>query len=205
MKFLRDQSDAVELLKESTDAGTRVYISGIFAQADVKNKNGRVYGKSMLAESVARYNEDFVSQRKALGELNHPERPLVDPVEAAILIESLDWEGNNLIGKARVLDTPKGQIVQALMDGGFNMGVSTRGLGNIVEKAGTKYVNKYMLTAIDCVSGPSAPDAYVSMLRESVEYEERNGMWVPKHLVDQSRLMNNLDRLIESNKKNRKA
>jgi len=179
VKLLMENSYEVEPLTEQTENGKELFIHGIFAQAQVKNGNGRYYEKDVLEQAVEKYNEKFISKRRALGELNHPDRPFADPAEAAILINELKWDGNNVIGKAKVLNTPKGQIIKSLMDGGFNMGVSTRGLGSLSELNGMKYVNKdYMMTAVDCVDEPSGPDCYVSSLVES-SWVNKNGVWIP--------------------------
>jgi hypothetical protein len=179
VKLLMENSYEVENLTEETENGKELFIQGIFAQAQVKNGNGRYYEKDVLEQAVEKYNEKFISKRRALGELNHPDRPFADPAKAAILINELKWDGNNVIGKAKVLNTPKGQIIKGLMEGGFNMGVSTRGLGSLSERNGMKYVNKdYMMTAVDCVDQPSGPDCYVSPLVES-SWVNKNGVWIP--------------------------
>jgi hypothetical protein len=179
VKLLMENSYEVENLTEQTENGKELFIQGIFAQAQVKNGNGRYYEKDVLEQAVEKYNEKFISKRRALGELNHPDRPFADPAKAAILINELKWDGNNVIGKAKVLNTPKGQIIKGLMEGGFNMGVSTRGLGSLSERNGMKYVNKdYMMTAVDCVDQPSGPDCYVSPLVES-SWVNKNGVWIP--------------------------
>jgi hypothetical protein len=178
-KLLVQESFNVEVLHENTASGKALYIEGIFAQSNIKNRNGRVYPKEVMEQSVDAYITNYVSQRRALGELNHPDRPFADPNEAAILIESLTWDGDNVIGKARVMDTHKGKNVAALLEAGFNMGVSTRGLGSINEVNGTKYVqNDFLMTAVDCVDQPSAPNAYVSSLYEST-WVNKNGVWLP--------------------------
>jgi len=177
-KLLTESSFAVEVLHEQTASGKQLYIEGIFAQAEVKNGNGRFYERSVMETAVTNYIDTYVSRRRALGELNHPDRPFADPAEAAILIESLEWQGNNVIGKAKVLNTPKGQIVAGLLEGGFNMGVSTRGLGTLKEQRGMKYVQPgFSLTAVDAVDLPSGPDCYVRPLVES-NWIQKNGVWV---------------------------
>lgn len=204
MKLLIEASHEVEVLHEATDSGKKMFIEGIFAQAEVKNGNGRWYSKGILEAAVDAYNTNFVSRRRALGELNHPDRPFADPANAAILIESLTWDGNNVIGKARVLPTPQGQIVSGLLEGGFNMGVSTRGLGSLKESGGMKHVQSdLMLTAIDAVDNPSAPNAYVRQLFES-SWMVRNGVWVPINeeidqgpQVNEQMFLDQLDTLIK--------
>lgn len=161
-------SDRVEMLTEQTEHGKQLFIEGIFAQAEKKNGNGRVYPKTVMESAIDNYTRDYVNTRRALGELNHPDRPQVDPAEAAIRITELKWDGNDVYGKAIVLNTFKGQQVRGLLEGGFNMGVSTRALGTVTERNGTAYVDPGLLfTAIDAVDDPSAPDAYVSLINES--------------------------------------
>lgn len=182
--LLIESSNNVETLVEQTDAGKVLYIEGIFAQAEVKNGNRRFYSKGVMESAVNAYCETYVQNRRALGELNHPDRPFADPAEAAILIEKLEWKGNDVYGKARVLNTPKGQIIAGLLEGGFNMGVSTRGLGSLKESGGIKYVqNDFMMTAVDAVDNPSGPNCYVKPLVES-SWVNRNGVWVP--VIDES-------------------
>jgi hypothetical protein len=179
-KLLIESSHEVEVLHEDTaQGGKQLYIEGIFAQSEIKNGNNRFYRREVMENAVANYVDTYVDRRRALGELNHPDRPFVDPSEAAILIESLTWQGNNVIGKAKVLNTPKGQIVAGLLEGGFNMGVSTRGLGSLKESNGLKYVqNDFSLTAVDCVDLPSGPNCYVRPLSEST-WVQKNGVWMP--------------------------
>lgn len=203
-KLLMEDSYEVEQLTEQTDNGKELYIHGIFAQAEVKNGNGRYYPKNIMEQAVAKYNDKYISKRRALGELNHPDRPFADPAEAAILIKELYWDGNNVIGKAKVLNTPKGQIIKGLMEGGFNMGVSTRGLGTLSEKNGMKYVNNdYMMTAVDCVDMPSGPECYVNPLVES-SWINKNGVWVPisesetVEEIDENLFLERFERFVKS-------
>jgi hypothetical protein len=185
-KLLFESSFQVESLHENTPHGKQLYIEGIFAQANVKNGNGRMYSRSVMEQAVDSYNESYVKKRRALGELNHPDRPFADPAEAAILIESFEMQGDNVIGKAKVLNTPKGQIIKGLLEGGFNLGVSTRGLGSLVEKNGVKHVqNDFMLTAVDAVDMPSGPNCYVNSLYEST-WVNKNGVWV--HVNEQQNI-----------------
>lgn len=176
------EDNKVEVLTEQTEQGKQLYLTGIFAQAEKLNGNKRIYEKHVLESSVEQYINEYVNRKRAVGELSHPDRPLPALEEAAILIEELQWDGNNVIGKAKVLDTPKGKIVKGLVEGGFNMGVSTRALGTIKEKNGIKYVQEgLIMTAIDCVDSPSGPDCYVSPLMESLTesvWSYQNGILV---------------------------
>lgn len=180
--FLVECSNNIEVLTEETEHGKQLYIEGIFAQSSVKNGNGRIYERSIMESAVGKYNDQYVSKNRALGELNHPERPFPDPAEAAIRITEMKMNGDNVMGKALVLNTPKGQIIKGLLEGGFALGVSTRGLGSLKEKNGAKYVqDDFMMTAVDAVDNPSAPDAYVSGIMESTKWSlnESTGMWTP--------------------------
>lgn len=182
IKMLVETSFEVEMLTENTaTGGKQLYIEGIFAQAEVVNGNRRMYKKSIMDPAVDKYISEYVDKRRALGELNHPDRPFADPAHAAIFIKEMKWmpNGRDVYGKALVLDNPDGQRIKSLMEAGFNMGVSTRGLGSVKESQGIKYVqNDFLMTAVDCVDLPSGPDCYVSQLREST-WTQSNGVWVP--------------------------
>ena len=182
LNLLVESSDNVEVLTEQTDNGKQMYIEGIFAQANIRNGNGRLYEQSIMEAAVDKFNAQYVYKNRALGELNHPEYPFPDPDKAAIRITEMRMNGNNVYGKALVLNTPKGQTVRGLLEGGFAMGVSTRGLGSLKEKNGIKYVqNDFMMSAVDCVDNPSAPDAHVNAIMESTRWalNESSGVWVP--------------------------
>lgn len=186
MYLLSEHSNQIELRTENTKQERQLYIEGIFAQAEVKNGNGRIYERHIMESALDTYINEYVSKKRALGELNHPSRPFADPEHAAILIESLTWDGNNVVGRAKVLPTPKGKIVKGLLEGGFNMGVSTRALGTMTERNGAQYVNNdLMFTAVDCVDNPSGPNCYVDPLMESVQWINENGIWVPQNKVTQ--------------------
>jgi len=181
--LLLETSSEVEVLTEQTEDGKQLFIEGIFAQASKVNGNGRLYERNIMESAISKYVSDYVSKRRALGELNHPEnRCFPDPAEAAIIITELKWgSGDDVYGKAKVLNTPKGQIVKGLLEGGFNMGVSTRALGSLKERGGIKYVqDDLMFTAVDVVDKPSGPDCYVNPLSEQInEWVNKNGVWIP--------------------------
>jgi hypothetical protein len=206
--LLVENSDQIEVLTEQTEQGKQLYIEGIFAQAERKNGNGRIYEKHIMEGAIDKYIKEYVSKRRALGELNHPEYPTVDPAEAAIRITELKWNSNDVYGKALVLNTPKGQTVKGLLEGGFNMGVSTRALGSLKEKNGVKYVqDDLMFTAVDCVDNPSAQDAYVNTLSECKKWMiNESGVWVPsteeaREDVNQELFMEKLEQFIKGFKK----
>lgn len=179
--FLVESSDQVDILTEDTAHGKSLYINGIFAQSEIRNGNGRLYKHGIMESAVRKFNEQYVNKRRALGEINHPERPFADPSEAAIRITEMYMQGNDVIGKALVLDTPKGQTLRGLLEGGFALGVSTRGLGSLKEQNGIKYVqDDFMMTAVDAVDNPSAPGALVNPLYESQQWTlNESGMWIP--------------------------
>lgn len=181
------QSEQLTLVEAATPQGGKaMFIEGPFVMCDQVNRNGRNYDKlSVGVPAVDAYIKDYVNERRAIGELKHPDYPFPDLAEAAIKTESLVWEGNNTIGRARILNTPKGQIIKALAEADFNLAVSTRGLGD------TKKVNGYddvlpgfMLSAVDVVDRPSGQVCYVKAISESVEWalDEAAGMWIPKDI-----------------------
>jgi hypothetical protein len=170
--ILIERTSQTELLIEETAQGRQLYIEGVFMQSDVKNRNGRIYPKAILEAATNRYINEYVKTNRALGELNHPaDRAQTDPAEAAILITELSWKGNDVVGKAKVLNTPKGQIVKGLLEGGWNAGVSSRATGSVKRVNGILEVQSDLqLFGVDCVDGPSAPDAFVNSLYESQEH-----------------------------------
>ena len=174
MKFLRENTDfsQIEIITEGTDKKD-MYISGIFAEAELKNRNGRIYPKAVMERAIGRYVEDYVSKKRAIGELSHPEnRPMPKPEFASHLITELKMEGTTVYGKAKVLNTPQGQILRGLLEGGVQMGVSTRALGSLREgKDGTKIVeDDLQLFAIDAVSDPSSINAWIDAINESADW-----------------------------------
>lgn len=180
MQLLYEWNPGVEPLHEATAAGNILFLEGPMIMTEQQNRNGRIYKKPMMEKSVDKYITEYVNENRAIGELNHPTRPFADPKEAAIKIESLKWDGNNVIGKARVLNNPNGQIIKSLVEANFKMGMSTRGLGEVVERDGKKLVENYLLNAIDAVDMPSGQVCYMNALRESVEWINEGGVWVEK-------------------------
>ena len=186
MILLRETYDFNEfrVITEATEKGKDLYISGIFAQAEVKNRNGRVYPKPVMESAVNKYVTEWVDKNRAMGELSHPDnRPMVKPEFASHLIKEFRMDGANVYGKAKVLNTPQGQIVRGLLEGGVQLGVSTRGLGSLVERAGARVVqNDFMLTAVDIVSDPSGPDAWVDAINEGREWVFLDGKYVERDI-----------------------
>lgn len=179
MKLISEQVENVEfILEEKEGKGKEYKIKGIFLQGEVKNRNGRVYPMEVLDKEVSRYNREFIEQNRAMGELGHPEGPTVNLDRVSHMITSLKKEGKNYIGEAKIMSTPMGNIVKNLIDDGAKLGVSSRGMGSLVEKGGVKYVNKdfYLATAADIVADPSAPQAFVEGIMEGKEWVWDNGL-----------------------------
>ena len=168
----------LEVLTEENDKGEKTYaIEGIFMQAEQKNRNGRIYPKDVMVKAVNKYDDEQVSKGRAVGELNHPEGPTVNLDKVSHKIESLHWEGNDVMGKATILETPMGKIVKGLLDGGVNLGVSTRGMGSLKNGNDAMIVQPdFMLNAVDIVQDPSAPSAFVNGVMEGVEWVWNNGI-----------------------------
>ena len=168
----------LQFVTEADDKGEKKYtIEGVFAQANVKNRNGRVYPMETMSKALGKYNTEQVTKGRAVGELNHPAGPTVNLDKVSHKIESLKFEGNDVVGKATILDTPMGNIVKGLLDGGVGLGVSTRGMGSLKNNNGVMEVQKdFMLNAIDIVQDPSAPSAFVNGVMEGVEWVWNNGI-----------------------------
>lgn len=185
LQLLIEKSESrIESLTEQTAAGKVVYLEGPFLQTNTENRNKRVYPKSVMEESVERYINDYVNERRAIGELNHPEYPFADPARAALKVESLEWRGDLVYGKARVLNNPFGAQILSLLEADFNLGVSSRGLGQA--DANGRVARGYLLNAIDAVDRPSGQVCYVNQVLESVQWElnESSGMWYPVKLEE---------------------
>lgn len=162
---------------EEKDGKKNYAIEGIFAQAEKENRNGRIYPKPVMEKAVDKYVTEQVSQKRAVGELNHPDGPTVNLDKVSHLITDLDWKGNDVVGKAQILETPNGQIVKGLLDGGVRLGVSTRGMGSLEKKGNTNYVgNDFVLSTVDIVQDPSATGAFVNGIMEGVEWVWNNGI-----------------------------
>jgi hypothetical protein len=179
MKLITEYTTSdVQCIVEKKENGEKKYvIEGVFAQADKKNRNGRVYPKPILENAVNKYVKEQVKTHRAVGELNHPEGPTVNLDKVSHLITDLKFEGTNVVGKAQVLPTPMGKIVEGLLEGGVQLGVSTRGMGSLVQKNGAMEVGKdFILSTVDIVQDPSAPKAFVNGIMEGVEWVWDNGI-----------------------------
>ena len=176
MKLITEMYDDFQILTEGK--GKDMKIQGVFMQAETKNRNGRVYPLDVLQKEVTRYSKELVEKKRAFGELGHPEGPTVNLDRVSHLIEELVPEGNNIIGKAKILDTPNGKIVKELLNAGAKLGVSSRGMGTLEKRGQTNYVKNdfYLATAGDIVADPSAPQAFVEGIMEGKEWVWDNGI-----------------------------
>jgi len=185
MKLITEHIDKkLAVLTEAKKDGTKGYvIEGIFMQAEKANRNGRVYEKRIMEGAVNKYITDQVKTGRAVGELNHPEGPTINLDKVSHRITDLRFEGNDVVGKASILNTPMGKIVQGLLEGGVQLGVSSRGMGSLVEKNGVMYVqDDFMLSTVDIVQDPSAHEAFVNGIMEGVEWIWENGMLKPQQI-----------------------
>ena len=179
MKLIREEIESVEFLVENRNGKKSMYIEGIFLQGNIKNRNGRMYPSEVLRKEVARYNESNIQSGRALGELGHPDGPTVNLDRVSHKIVSLKENGNNFIGKAKILNTPMGKIASSLIEEGVKLGVSSRGIGSLKPtREGFNVVGEdFMLaTAADIVADPSAPDAFVSGIMEGKEWVWEGGI-----------------------------
>jgi hypothetical protein len=189
MKLITETTEDVRLVTEKADDGKKNYfIEGVFMQAETKNRNGRVYPMGILEKEVRRYTTDLVEKKRALGELNHPQGPTVNLDKVSHLITELNFRGNDCYGKAKVLDTPMGEIVKSLIDEGAQLGVSSRGMGSLKDLGGINEVQQdFMLSAVDIVADPSAPSAFVNGIMEGAEWVWDNGILKEKQISDMKR------------------
>ena len=190
MKLFSEAVEDVEYITEAKEGGGKDYkIRGIFMQADIKNRNGRVYPMEILQKEVTKYNKNFISEKRAFGELGHPDGPTVNLERVSNMITSLVPEGKNFIGEAKIMSTPMGEIVKSLMDEGAKLGVSSRGMGSLDKKGGANYVRDdfYLATAADIVADPSAPNAFVEGIMEGKEWVWNNGALLEAEMVEMKR------------------
>jgi Prohead core protein serine protease len=183
MKLIAEQIVDVEYISEARENGEKEhFIRGIFLQAEQKNRNGRIYRKPILEKELERYIRENVNSNRAYGELGHPQGPSINLDRVSHMITELKWSGNDVYGKAKITETPMGNIVKGLLKSGANLGVSSRGMGSLVEKNGIMEVQDdfHLATAADIVADPSAPNAFVEGIMENVDwiYDQKNGIWV---------------------------
>ena len=172
------------IVEENENGKKDYFIEGIFMQSEIKNRNGRIYPKEVIQKEVKRYNKEFVEQDRAFGELGHPEGPTINLDKVSHMITKLEEDGNNFVGRAKILSTPNGQIVKNLIDDGAKLGVSSRGLGSLESKGDAQYVKDdfQLATAGDIVADPSAPEAFVEGIMEGVEWVYESGILKAKDI-----------------------
>jgi hypothetical protein len=186
MKLITEHLESVDYITEANDKGEKnVFIEGVFMQAEKQNRNNRIYPKDVLAEATKKYVTEQVKTGRAVGELNHPEGPAINLDKVSHRITDLKWEGNDVVGKALILDTPMGKIVKGLVEGGCKLGVSSRGMGTVEQKEGKTFVkNDFVLATVDIVQDPSAPSAFVEGIMEGVEWIWENGILKPQQIEE---------------------
>lgn len=184
MKLITEytENDTLQCIIEKKEDGEKNYvIEGVFAQADKKNRNGRVYPKPIMEKAIAKYDNEQIQKNRAVGELNHPEGPTVNLDKVSHRITEMKFQGNDVVGKAQILDTPMGKIVKGLLDGGVQLGVSTRGMGSLEQRNGAMVVkDDFILSTVDIVQDPSAPNAFVNGIMEGVDWIWNNGVLMPQ-------------------------
>ena len=185
MKLITEMiENDVEFCCEAKNGKKEYTLKGIFMQGEIKNRNGRVYPIETLKKEVDRYSKEYVDKNRAYGELGHPQGPTINLERVSHMIKDLHVDGNNVLGEAKVLDTPMGTIVKNLMDEGATLGVSSRGMGSLQSKSGVDTVQSdfQLATAADIVADPSAPEAFVEGIMEGVEWLQIDNRWVPQYL-----------------------
>ena len=206
MRLIAEEITEVNFLSEEKEGKKSHFIEGVFLQAEISNKNGRKYPFKTLEREVAKYDESYIRKGRALGELGHPDGPSINLDKVSHKIESLKAEGNNFIGRAKILDTPMGNIAKSLLDEGVSLGVSSRGMGSLRKEGNTNIVqDDFMLaTAADIVADPSAPDAFVDGIMEGKEWVWDNGILKEsavaqiKQEIDQATLINIQERKVSA-------
>jgi hypothetical protein len=185
MKLIKEINETVNYITEGADGTKELFIEGPFLVSEKKNKNGRLYEFNTMKKEVHRYTEEYINKNRAFGELGHPETPTINLDRVAILIKGLKEDGTQWIGKAKVLDTPMGQIARKLIEGGAQLGVSSRGMGSLKNVNGVNVVQNdfYLATAADIVADPSAPGAFVQGIMEGKEWMLVNGIWTEQDQV----------------------
>ena len=185
MRLFAELTEEVHFLTEEDDKGNKEYfIEGIFMQGGIKNRNGRMYPVEVLAKECARYTKEYIEKNRAYGELGHPAGPTINLERVSHMTKSLEQDGKNFVGKAKIMDTPMGNIVKNLMVEGATLGVSSRGMGTLKPKSGYQEVQSdfQLATAADIVADPSAPEAFVEGIMEGVEWILENGKWTAQNI-----------------------
>jgi len=191
MKLIKEINESVSYITEGADGKKELYIEGPFLVSEKKNKNGRLYEFNTMKKEVYRYTEEYINKHRAFGELGHPETPSINLDRVSHMITSLREDGTQWIGKAKILDTPMGQIARKLIEGGAQLGVSSRGMGSLKNVNGVNVVQNdfYLATAADIVADPSAPGAFVQGIMEGKEWMLVNGIWTEQ---DQSQAIHQI-------------
>jgi hypothetical protein len=204
MKLITEHTDELRYLTEDKNGEKKYMIEGVFMQAEAQNRNGRVYPKKTLESATKKYQTEQVSKGRAVGELGHPDSPTINLDRVSHKIVDLNWDGNNVMGKAEILETPMGKIVRGLMDGEVQLGVSTRGMGSLKQEKGKTIVSDdFILSTVDIVQDPSAPEAFVNGIMEGVEYFVDNGVIRAQDVDGYRKTLNTVsqDRLAEAQMK----
>lgn len=206
MRLIAEEILQVNFLSEEKDGKKSHFIEGVFLQAELENRNGRKYPVKTLAREVAKYDEHHIQKGRALGELGHPDGPTINLERVSHKIQSLNQEGNNFIGRAKILETPMGKIAKNMLDEGVKLGVSSRGMGSLRKEENCNIVcDDFMLaTAADIVADPSAPDAFVDGIMEGKEWVWSNGVLKEAHVaqikkeIDEATLINLQERKVSA-------
>ena len=203
MKLITEVTEDIQYISEEKNGKRHLYIEGVFLQSNITNRNNRSYPKEIMRKEVDRYRTEQIDKKRAMGELGHPDGPTLNLDRVSHMITSLKEQGDNWIGKAKILDTPMGNIVKNLMDEGAQLGVSSRGLGSLKEKNGINEVQDdfVLSTAADIVADPSAPDAFVRGIMENKEWMMVNGVWTEKEMdIAQTAIRQSKSRELEEQK-----
>jgi len=196
MKLITETTQSeIQVLTEEKNGQKNYFIKGVFMESDTKNRNGRVYPNEIMEKEIGRYNNEYVKQNRAMGELGHPEGPTVNLERVSHIINNLSVDGKQIIGEAKIMDTPYGKIVKNLIDEGAKLGVSSRGMGSLKEQDGVNVVQEdFMLAAVDIVADPSAPGAFVNGIMEGKEWVWNNGIMQEVQISNYKKAMNNVSR-----------
>lgn len=197
MKLISELVEDVEFISEGDGATKNYFIEGVFLQSNIKNKNGRLYPKEIMKKEVGRYMKEYVDSKRAFGELGHPEGPGINLDRVSHMIVSLKENGDDFLGRAKIMDTPMGKIAKNLLDEGAKLGVSSRGMGSMIaNKEGVNEVQGdfYLATAADIVADPSAPDAFVRGIMENADWMFVNGSWTYEKIDETKKLIEQTSR-----------
>ena len=198
MKLMTEMTESVDMIVEDVDGEKSLFIEGIFLQANIKNRNGRMYPVDVLENEVNRYNKEVIKHNRAYGELGHPTGPSINLDRVSHIVTELYRDGNNFIGKAKISKTPMGEIARGLLESGGRLGVSSRAMGSLKEQKGAMVVqgDLRISTAADIVADPSAPDAFVNGIMENVEwvYDPVQGTWLEEHLDNIKKEINDMSK-----------